>query len=1502
MDLGSTTAKIALIDADGRILYEDYRRHKADILGTLTAMLDEMKLRTGNVTAFPTFTGSAGMGLSERTGLPFIQEVVAAAKAVHFQYPAARMLIDIGGEDSKMIFFDADRRPDMRMNGNCAGGTGAFIDQMASLMDMPLDAFSSEAGNSTQSYPIASRCGVFAKTDIQNLINMGIPKPDIAYSVFRAVAVQAVNSLTQGHDMQTPVIFIGGPLHYFQPLRQAFIEVLGITEDDAVLPMESQIFPAYGAALSLSLSSADAAASVQAESPANPKTEYSLKELTQLLHDRGKNREKLSRKDQLFTDKEEFDAWNSRMNRYQVMKKPLVSAEGQDIYLGIDAGSTTTKIAAIDRDGAVLYRYYRKNGGSPVDSVRNGLQELKSELERSRIDTHIAYCMVTGYGEELIKAAFEADEGMVETLAHYAAAKQFDPEVSFILDIGGQDMKAIFIQDGMIRNIDMNEACSSGCGSFIETFADSLGYSAEAFGRLACESSNPVNLGSRCTVFMNSSVKQALRQGNSIADVSAGLSYSVIRNCLEKVLKISDPAQMGDRIVVQGGTFKNPSVLRAIEKLLGTEVVRPDIAEAMGAYGAAITARDHALAAGVSRKQEQEHPIFRNLALAGSIKPRTVTCRGCTNQCRVRIMQFPNGKKYVSGSRCERFFTNSTHAAEPGMNMYRYQYNALMKFPGMRPGAAETASAREAEKELPCIGIPMVLNMFENYPFWSVLFSRLGFRVCRSELKEDDKHKNGSGTIMSDNICYPAKLAHGHILQLIEKKVDRIFFPRAVYEFSQFPDSSNYFNCPVISGYPDVIISAIDPERYGIPIDSPAVNFNDPALLKRICRDYFFQLYEKTADSRLQSRERKKRDEDFNDAFAAAVKAYTDFKQKLLLAGMDAMQKARRDGTPAILLAGRPYHADPMINHSIPDMISKMGYHVLSLEAVPLADVHMDESVEVTDQWEYSNRLYRAAYWAGRHKGIEFVQFNSFGCGPDAITIDEVKEILKRFGSMPALLKIDEITSLGSAKLRVRSLMESRLEFQTGSNSAGHQKTESGPHADAAAAASLQPARPAVRKKVPRYEAADRHRTILAPNFSPFYSIFIESVFRPMGYTVEILPPSDEESISMGLKYANHDICYPATITIGDIIKALKSGKYQPDDIAVGLTETGGQCRATNYVSLLKKALLNAGFDSIPAVSASLKKESMNKQPGFVFSKPKVMSLSLSSLLVVDQLVRMYHATAVRETEKGASLRLLNRYMDVVRSRIGSWSVKKRNSILKQAIADFNAVSVRDGFYPRAGLVGEIYVKYNPFSNGDTINILMDQGIEVTVPPLLTFFLQTLVNTPYNHKQHIKQSGKAFLSTLRIVQQFVDNKIGQVERIMQSFRLPLAPFHTVKELAEKAEKVISLSNQFGEGWLLPAEIMAMAESGIRHVLSLQPFGCIANHVVAKGVSKRLKTLYPDLNLLPLDMDAGNSAANVHNRLAFFIHSVKDSMHEKLEEERRQPLSDRIEKTAGTETA
>ncbi|HLA06898.1 MAG TPA: acyl-CoA dehydratase activase, partial [Anaerolineales bacterium] len=1065
IDIGSTTAKAVILNGDNDLLFSSYHRHNAETLQTVQAMLADAKEKLGDVEMDVLITGSAGMGVSERFGLPFIQEVVASAEVVRQFYPQVKTLIDIGGEDAKMILFKDEGLPDIRMNGSCAGGTGAFIDEMAGLLNVPVSELDSLAGKHTMIYPMASRCGVFAKTDLQNLLSRDIPREDISASVFHAVVLQTLATLARGCTPKPLILFCGGPLTFLSALKRAFMEVLRLDEHDVLDVSNAQYLPAVGAAV--------------AESSA--KQTFTLSSLIEQLNTAQMHATAhQNRLPALFKDQADYQEWETRRMRHKIERVDIANLNGDKLFLGVDSGSTTTKIVLIDGQGRVAFDYYVSNRGDAIHAVQHGLGEIHQRFVERGMTPHIARSMVTGYGEDLIRSAFGLDDGMVETLAHFRAAKAFDTDVSFIMDIGGQDMKAIFVKDGFIQDIKINEACSSGCGSFIESFARSMGYTATDFAKEATKGESPCDLGTRCTVFMNSKVKQSLREGASINDISAGLAYSVIKNALHKVLKVTDTDQLGGHIVVQGGTFRNPAVQKALEHLLGRDVVCPDMAELMGAYGAALTALDQDSSNDFSRSSVTTEVVTTKVV--GNYAKKTICCHGCENKCAVTKMTFPNGNIFYSGNRCEKIYSNGGRAERRGINLPVIKYDLLF----------DRKTVPDSTPRL-VIGIPRVLNQFENFPFWNTLLVESGIKVQLSAPSSNAVFQKGAGHIMSDNLCFPGKLVSGHIMNLIETGVDRIFFPMVFYEESGFSDAANSFNCPVVSGYADVVRNVIDPQgKYGIQLDMPPVNFDDKKLLRKACLDYLASLGVPHGVS--------------VRAFDRALESQKQFKGQVRSVAAEILENAKEDGRSVILLLGRPYHIDALINHKIPDILINFGLDVITEDSVPVEDGQTLDNRYVMTQWEYLNRYFHAARWAGEQDNVEVVQLNSFGCGPDPFILEEVSAILGQYGKSPTVIRIDEIESVGSTKLRLRSMLESM-----------HQSKPMGRVYK-------------TRKKTLVYRREDRNRTLIVPDFSPFCSPPIVRPFMDAGYDIVWLPPADRGSVDTGLKHANNEICYPGII------------------------------------------------------------------------------------------------------------------------------------------------------------------------------------------------------------------------------------------------------------------------------------------------------------------------------------------------------------------------------------
>ena len=968
IDIGSTTVKIAILDEENQLLFADYERHFANIQETLAHLLGEAHEKLGELTLQPVITGSGGLALANHLGIPFTQEVIAVSTSLKALAPQTDVAIELGGEDAKIIYFEGGN-VEQRMNGICAGGTGSFIDQMASLLQTDATGLNEYAKHYQAIYPIAARCGVFAKTDIQPLINDGATKEDLSASIFQAVVNQTISGLACGKPIRGHVAFLGGPLHFLSELKTAFIRTLKLDDEHIIAPDNSHLFAAIGSALN-----------------AKQDVTVSLVELKERMRTTIKLDFEVERMEPLFATEEDYQAFHDRQSAYKVKTGDLSTYKGK-CFLGIDAGSTTTKTALVGEDGTLLYSFYSNNNGNPLKTTIGSIQEIYELLPE---DAEIAFSCSTGYGEALIKAALLLDEGEVETVSHYYAAAFFDPEVDCILDIGGQDMKCIKIRNQTVDSVQLNEACSSGCGSFIETFAKSLNYTVQDFAKAALFAKHPIDLGTRCTVFMNSKVKQAQKEGAEVSDISAGLAYSVIKNALYKVIKVSDASELGKHIVVQGGTFYNDAVLRSFEKIANCQAIRPDIAGIMGAFGAALIARE--------RYQEGEKTSMLSIDQINSLQYTTsmANCRGCTNNCRLTINKFSGGRKYISGNRCERGLgkeKNKDHIP----NLFDYKYKRIFSY---EPLSADKASRGQ-------VGIPRVLNMFENYPFWYTFFTELKYQVVLSPTSTRKIYELGIESIPSESECYPAKLAHGHVTWLIRNGVKFIFYPCIPYERNEFPDAVNHYNCPIVTSYAENIKNNVD------ELNDPSITFRNPFLAFTS---------EEILTNRLV--------EEFPDIPAAEVKAaahkaweelaavHTDIQKK----GEETLQYLKETGRRGIVLAGRPYHIDPEIHHGIPDMINSYGIAVFTEDSVAHLG-HLERPIRVNDQWMYHSRLYSAANFVKTREDLDLIQLNSFGCGLDAVTTDEVYEILDGSDKIYTCLKIDEVNNLGAARIRIRSLI-----------------------------------------------------------------------------------------------------------------------------------------------------------------------------------------------------------------------------------------------------------------------------------------------------------------------------------------------------------------------------------------------------------------------------------------------------------------------------------------------
>ena len=1652
LDIGSTTIKLVLLpetpvaaraggaasasSAPVAPVFAEYRRHNADVRGELTRLLGEVARAYPGAVVRGAVTGSAGLSLATLMGLPFVQEVIAETETVRVCDPQADVIIELGGEDAKITYLHPT--PEQRMNGTCAGGTGAFIDQMAQLLHTDAAGLDDMASRYTTLYPIASRCGVFAKSDLQPLINQGAAGEDLAASVLQAVVTQTIAGLACGRPIRGHVMFLGGPLHFLPQLRAAFERTLAEQVDSFTCPDNAQLYVAIGAAL---LSSGEP----------TPISELSTRLSTRKALSLG-----TSRMRPLFKDTAELEAFRERHARAHIErahwpvpdepaeKEPggqddelddeapgASSAPGTsgaaeygegDCFLGIDAGSTTIKAVVLDGRGRIVWEHYAGNEGDPVTAAVEILRRIHREMPDG---VRIVRSCVTGYGESLVKAALRIDEGVVETMAHYRAAAYLNPGVTSVIDIGGQDMKYLRIKGDAIDSISVNEACSAGCGSFLQTFAQSMGLKIGEFAEAALHAERPVDLGSRCTVFMNSSVKQAQRESATVGEISAGLSYSVVRNALYKVIKLKDADQLGERVSVQGGTFLNDAVLRAFELLTGREVVRPDIAGLMGCFGAALSAR--ASYDGVPSGLMSLGELSRF-----SLTTETATCKLCQNHCQLTITTFNDGQRHISGNRCERGATQERRATKSDLpNLYDYKYKRAFSYRRLREGAATRGD----------IGIPRVLGMYENYPLWFTVLTSLGFRVMISGRSNHELFESGMDTIPSENVCYPAKLAHGHIEALIAKDIKTIWFPCVFYERELVQGAADHFNCPIVATYPEVIRNNVEavrdgqqegpdgaeggtgPGGSGVRMLSPFLNLADPATLAE-------RLVEVFADWDVTLPEARR-------AVAAGFAEDAAFKADVRAEGRRALKWMEDNGRKGIVLAGRPYHIDPEINHGIPDVINTLGLAVLSEDSLlPEPDAAAADTAEATgqagkseetgdagkasrpgeaepggrparpakpkkpkktdwaaiarqagsspgtdeapdpgdgaehavatgalsravaalrrrvdelrpdpqapadwsdvtgvglptpksvatqdvtgrlrvrDQWAYHSRLYQAAELVTARDDLELVQLNSFGCGVDALTTDQVQEILESAGGVYTSLKIDEVSNLGAATIRLRSLAaasearaaekaahaEEAADEADGSADDAVEIDTTVPADEPSAMAADRPARKGAEKteKVagPREtgfavggrelpgatgpvftEAMRATHTILMPQMSPVHFRPLEPLMRRLGYKVELLQSATRDDLEVGLRYVNNDACFPAIMVIGQLIGAFTDGSHDPDSCVVAISQTGGICRATNYAAMLRKGLREAGYPQVPVVAISL--QGIESNPGFELTATMGLKM-LQGIIIGDTLNTCLLRVRPYEVVEGATQKLVERWDRIIaeyfehRGRSATWGGRiGYRRLLREMVREFNDLPRRDEpRRPRVGVVGEILVKFQPDANNHVVDVIEAEGCEAVVPGLLPFFLSGLATAQWEADTY--GIGRESVAKKKAAVWFIEQLQAPARAALRAAGGTFDVEVSTAELARKASKVLSLGNQAGEGWLLTGEMIELIEHGVPNIVCCQPFACLPNHVVGKGMFREVRRRYPQANIVAIDYDPGASEVNQLNRIKLMISTA-----------------------------
>ena len=1395
IDIGSTTVKLVVLDEHNEIIFGDYRRHHAHTQETLNSLLKSARQKIGECVMKVKITGSGSINLGKALDIDFVQEVVAVATALKSVAPQTDVAIELGGEDAKIIYFKGGLEE--RMNGVCAGGTGSFIDQMAALLQTDATGLNDAAKDYKQIYPIAARCGVFAKTDIQPLINEGATKADLAASIFQAVVNQTISGLACGKPIRGCVAFLGGPLHFLTELKAAFVRTLMLTEETTVDPENSHLFAAMGAALE-----------------AEDAQEVELSELIERLQKGVQVSFEMPRLEPLFRNENEYTEFCERHSK-AVVAKADISIYSGNCFLGIDAGSTTTKLVLIGEKGELLWKFYANNQGNPIMTAQFAIGELKKQLPDT---AKIVRTCSTGYGEALLKSAFSLDEGVVETIAHCTAASFFDPEVDCVLDIGGQDMKCIKLKNGTVDNIMLNEACSSGCGSFIENFATSLGYTAPEFAKESLFAKAPVDLGPRCTVFMNSNVKQAQKEGASVSDISAGLAYSVIKNALYKVIKLASSEDLGKHIVVQGGTFHNQAVLRAFEKIAGVDATCPDISGLMGAFGAALVAKNHY--AGQDTTMISLDEILRL-----SYDTKTVRCGGCSNNCMLTINNF-GGRKHISGNRCEKG-AGGTTKGKKAPNMVEYKRSRIFNYPPLENPTRGT------------VGIPRVLNMYENYPFWATFFKELGFKVVLSPFSDRKIYELGMESIPSESECYPAKLAHGHVQWLINQGVKTIFHPCVFYEHQETEDAQNHYNCPIVVSYAENLKNNVEAIADGNV---------------RYIRPFIAFTSEKTAADRLVKTAAEEWNIPEQEVRNAVHKAWLEqlaAKNDIRRAGTQMLVNMETEGERGIVLAGRPYHIDPEINHGIPELIASYGLYVFTEDSLPV-DYWEPQSLRVVDQWVYHSRLYHAAEYVSYRDDLELIQLNSFGCGLDAVTTDQVSEILEKSNKLYTLLKIDEVNNLGAVRIRVRSLLAA-MDMRR------KKEIISVPYLE-----------PYDRKEFTKQMFREGY-TILAPQMSPIHFDILEPVFRKHGFNIVLLDNDNREAIDTGLKFVNNDACFPSITVVGQIMQAVLSGKYDTDKLAVIMTQTGGCCRASNYVAFIRRALEKAGLSHIPVIS--LNANGMEKHSGMKIT-PGLLVDAIQGVVYGDLLMRCLYRVWPYEKVPGSANALHKKWRDrCVAALTGKGSSYKK--LCTGIVEDFDRLPIDETVVkPRVGVVGEILVKYMPLANNHLVDLLEREGAEAVVPDLMDFLNYSFYNGKYKTEFLGADKKGNYLAdaAVKLIRRIRKPALDALEK-SKRFDAPMP----IEEIAEQTKPFLSIGNQYGEGWFLTGEMIELIKTGVPNIICIQPFACLPNHVVGKGVIKRLKAEYPQANIAAVDYDPGASEVNQLNRIKLMLSTAKDNM-------------------------
>lgn len=1459
IDIGSTTTKFVALDAtNGERLAAGYKRHNARQHESVVNVLDEISSRFHGARIRVAVTGSGSAHIAETLKAPYIQEVVANAITVQVLYPKARCAIELGGQDAKMIFFREDPSverldvADMRMNGSCAGGTGAFIDEIATLLKVPIEEFDALAARGKAVYDISGRCGVYAKTDIQPLLNQGVPREDIALSALHAIAKQTIGGLAQGLDIEPPVIFEGGPLTFNPTLVRVFRERLGLGDDQTILPDHPETVVALGTALSLSRMfpetlpiDIDAAKRTLRKSSCDASASHA---------------------DPFFPTPDSRIEFDSRHASERGRRAPRPQP-GDEIrcYLGIDSGSTTTKFALVNEDGELLDEFYAPNEGRPLDVARDALIELRDRYREQGVGLSIVACGTTGYGELIFHSAFHTDFHTVETVAHACSATSYVPDATFILDIGGQDMKAIWLKDGVISDIVVNEACSSGCGSFLENFASTLGISTEKIAEAAFRSNTPAQLGSRCTVFMNSSIVSEQRNGRTPDDIMAGLCRSIIENVFTKVVRIPNTDVLGGKVVVQGGTFNNDAVLRALELYIGRNAVRAPFPGLMGAIGVALlTKRFVEKNGGVESFQSS----FIGLdALDGFSYGQTsnIPCPFCPNRCSRTLVTFSDGSSWVTGNRCPRgevvgdpkdrsvreAAKRAIEERRSAPNLFEIRRNLLF---------ADYPAPALCENRGITVGIPRVLSFWDTMPFWTTFWKSLGFGVRLSRESTRKTYESGLQAVTSDTVCFPAKLAHGHIRDLAESKVDRIFMPIITSVPSENMQESSESMCAVVKGYPMVIRNSDDPlRRFGIPFDDPLFHWYTDSDRNRQLSEWM----EKTfgVDRALCAK-----------AIEAADEAQGAFKARLVAEGSHALADARNAGRYAVALASRPYHGDSLVNHELPELLSEMGLAVLPPDAVPgVNDVDLSNSrLDIVNN--YHARMLGCATLAAQRDDLEFVQLVSFGCGHDAYLSDEIVRIMREISDKtPLILKVDESDIQGPLRIRVRSFIET-VDMRREAAAEAHREAAAETHRDANLAHDAEP-RPLPDPYPVKFTKADRaEKTVLVPNTSHAFSRLMATAFAKQGIRTVSMPVGREDAIRLGKKYVHNDICFPAQIVIGEALAELESGKYDLDHVAIATGKYVGDCRLTHYAALLRKALDDAGYANVPIITND-DADTHDQHPGFKMNAVTAVRIA-GTLPMIDVLEELVRKIRPYEIEPGSADEAFDDAMDQLIEGLEQGGLRGARKGFARGIERMKQVRYdRSNPRPTVLIVGEYLLNFHPGANHDVEKYLEDNGLEV-----IEARMTDVIRKTYFYKDAQAKEYHASIPFMQKAWNAVANKAFNIahelcDRIACNHPL-YSPAIRMDELVKASDPIMHHTFDAGEGVLIPGEILHHASQGCRNFLILQPFGCLPNHVCGRGVAKRLKEMYPDAQILPLDYDPDVSFANIENRLQMLVMSAR----------------------------